>query len=150
MKGDYAKYGKKWYEKNKQKNLERGRRWDANNRSRRVEISRTYAHKNATSVKEYNTKFSKSIDGRYRLLKHRHSKRGWSGDLLSIEDFTILFVLPCSYCGGESNGGIDRIDNALGYTLSNSTPCCEVCNHMKWNLTKSKFLNHAKRIANHN
>jgi hypothetical protein len=28
-------------------------------------------------------------------------------------------------------------------------PCCELCNHMKWKLSQSAFLEHIKRIHSH-
>lgn len=81
---------------------------------------------------------------------------------LSVEDFRRLTSSNCYYCGVKpyrkrSNGrtkhstyiynGIDRVDNSIGYTLSNCVPCCFVCNDWKSNMTQNEFLAHVKRIA---
>ncbi len=43
--------------------------------------------------------------------------------------------------------GIDRIDSSLGYTASNTRPCCSICNRMKSDFKMNKFKKHIKRIA---
>ena len=45
---------------------------------------------------------------------------------------------------------IDRLDNAVGYTIANSKPCCVECNMAKGTRSAEKFLAHAKRLINHN
>lgn len=37
--------------------------------------------------------------------------------------------------------GVDRLNNKVGYTDSNSVSCCGKCNMMKWKLTEKDFLN---------
>lgn len=71
----------------------------------------------------------------------------------------LLFLAPCVYCGQlPSNhkqtargsfvySGIDRIDNAKGYTIDNCIPCCEVCNKAKMQMSCSDFLAWIERIA---
>ena len=53
---------------------------------------------------------------------------------------------PCAYCHGVSSG-LDRVDNAVGYVSPNLVPCCEVCNHMKWNLTREEFIGRCRKIV---
>lgn len=53
---------------------------------------------------------------------------------ISFEDFCLLIVLPCHYCGATTihNGsGLDRIDNSKGYTLENVIPCCPPHNYLR-------------------
>lgn len=45
--------------------------------------------------------------------------------------------------------GIDRIDNALGYTLDNIVPCCRTCNFMKQTSNQKDFINKCKQISTH-
>lgn len=69
--------------------------------------------------------------------------------LLSEEEFKSFWGLPCSYCGSEINTiGIDRVDNDKGYIIQNCTPCCNVCNRMKMDLSKDGFLDKLKQITN--
>jgi hypothetical protein len=42
--------------------------------------------------------------------------------------------------------GIDRVDNCIGYMLSNCVSCCKSCNYAKNELTRTQFLDLAKRI----
>jgi hypothetical protein len=51
-------------------------------------------------------------------------------DTLSKQEFDKLVVLPCFYCEKEKSGGLDRIDNYLGHSISNVRPCCEKCNNI--------------------
>jgi hypothetical protein len=60
---------------------------------------------------------------------------------LTQEDFRLIVSNPCRYCGTANNIGIDRVDNAIGYTLKNSSPCCDRCNFAKRDMTESDFLN---------
>jgi hypothetical protein len=72
---------------------------------------------------------------------------------LTNEEFEALLCSPCTYCGEEpdkdqcSFGGIDRVDNEVGYVVSNCVPCCTMCNRMKYTYSVVEFLEQAKRIA---
>ncbi len=79
---------------------------------------------------------------------------------LTKEQFKCLIKKSCFYCGNGPNNvfkpvgvnggytynGIDRVDNALGYTENNCAPCCKECNYMKGSLSIKDFLNHIKDI----
>ncbi len=70
---------------------------------------------------------------------------------LSIKDFVQLISDKCYYCGETSKkgfNGIDRKDNYKGYTLKNSVSCCDICNHAKYTMSKTQFLNKVKKIYN--
>lgn len=61
----------------------------------------------------------------------------------------------CAYCGAEPIektppkewqkttflNGVDRINNAIGYTIENCAPCCEQCNWAKKDLTIQEWNN---------
>ena len=53
-----------------------------------------------------------------------------------------LVIKACSYCGRKANpyNGVDRIDNAIGYTLTNSISCCKICNKMKSDLDYNTWI----------
>ncbi len=88
----------------------------------------------------------------YRDLKRSAAKRNklWA---LSEEEVRTLTSQHCYYCGAEpsqfaiknNNGsyqynGLDRIDNALGYTVDNVVPCCGFCNRARGSKTQREFL----------
>lgn len=69
---------------------------------------------------------------------------------LTYNEFLTLINNNCVYCGDtQINGGIDRIDSNLGYTIQNSAPCCKYCNIMKHTATQQEFLDRIAKIANH-
>lgn len=81
---------------------------------------------------------------------------------LSKEVVRYLTSQPCSYCGVKPNqpasrghpdlngeyyyNGLDRIDNARGYSEDNVTPCCGICNVAKHTMTQAKFLEWIRRV----
>ena len=90
-------------------------------------------------------------------------RRGYSFEL-SADEFRHVVTQPCRYCGSQQESlqkplakdsgdflftGIDRIDNDLGYTPSNSAPCCTTCNKMKLDMSEEAFYRHIKRICSH-
>jgi len=88
--------------------------------------------------------------------------RGHSFELC-FEEFFYMTQQNCYYCGispsnfyrsknakkGFYYNGIDRINNELGYTKSNSVCCCKDCNNSKSNLTQEEFINRIKKCYNH-
>lgn len=85
------------------------------------------------------------IKPKYNAYKSNAKKRGLLFTI-NLSEFKVFLSLPCVYCGSASSG-IDRVDNTQGYTDGNMAPCCEICNHMKWNLTKDDFLAKCKEIV---
>lgn len=68
---------------------------------------------------------------------------------ITREQAEILFGSPCFYCGCKPAGGIDRVDNGIGYTASNVVPCCWECNAIKKNHSLPHMINHLGRILTH-
>jgi hypothetical protein len=80
------------------------------------------------------------------------SKRNlnWS---LSSRQFSKITSSACHYCGQPPSAhfktketfgdyvynGVDRKNNAVGYTPENSVPCCKQCNFAKRNLPYAEF-----------
>jgi hypothetical protein len=106
-------------------------------------------------------------------LRARKKKLEFS---LTREQFKALAQQDCYYCGdiprsfnvyGNAFGmkrikgntenmvarswiltnGIDRINNLLGYNVSNCVPCCTTCNSFKSDYTQEEFLNHSRKIT---
>jgi len=59
----------------------------------------------------------------------------------------------CYICNKQSNknhkNGIDRVNNNIGYKVSNILSCCGMCNIMKKNMKIKDFINHCDKIYKH-
>lgn len=81
---------------------------------------------------------------------------------LSIDEFEKLTKQNCFYCGigpvqeqkasktSYSYNGVDRVDNNIGYILSNCVSCCSICNIAKNNLSIVEFKNWINRLIQYN
>jgi len=95
--------------------------------------------------------------------KYHAKARGLSFELAK-EDFRVLTKQCCKYCGvgpkqeairnwrkSKSTpylyNGIDRVDNAQGYTLENCVTCCKVCNIAKRALSLEQFMEWVARLV---
>lgn len=76
---------------------------------------------------------------------------------LSVDEFKAMVMSECFYCGGYSKHlvidgtaigicGVDRVDSGLGYTPSNCSPCCSICNDMKRAVPFYEFLARIRNI----
>lgn len=90
-----------------------------------------------------------------RKLRQRESayrcraiQRGYEW-CLDRATFRKLLSSVCHYCGTAPAGGIDRKNNSLGYTQSNSVACCADCNYAKLNKTEAEFFAWLLRLARH-
>lgn len=95
-------------------------------------------------------------------MRYSAKKRGYQWQLTK-EQVRYLTKQPCHYCGAKPaqvfsrkthNGayiynGLDRIDNAEGYILSNVVPCCGICNHAKSAMTVEEFEAWAIKLCTH-
>lgn len=72
-----------------------------------------------------------SVYGKYKSYKRNANHRNIEFDI-TFADFKEITSKECSYCGSkEKLNGIDRLDNAKGYTIENCVSCCEWCNIIK-------------------
>ncbi len=82
---------------------------------------------------------------------------------LTNEEIAMISSGNCHYCNCQpslqtksssgyvvyTRNGIDRLNPAIGYILSNCVSCCKMCNFMKYTLTKEQFLTQIRKIYNH-
>jgi hypothetical protein len=78
--------------------------------------------------KEYAREYAKRNAHWARVKAYRYidKKRGRAS--ITWDEAKPLMQLPCTYCGIEVSGGLDRIDNELGHEVTNVRPCCWTCN----------------------
>ena len=83
--------------------------------------------------------------------------------LINYEEFEQIVKGPCFYCGQLPKqefkstrkesvyvyNGIDRLNNAKGYDISNIVPCCKVCNRAKSDMNYDDFISWIERICSH-
>ncbi len=98
------------------------------------EATRQYRWSRREQVNEQAKIDSKKPRTRYKTSIRAAAKRGhqWT---ITEDEFYILLKEECYYCNGQigdrktqGGSGLDRIDNDVGYTLTNVLPCCTICN----------------------
>jgi len=115
-------------------------------------LARETAKELATALGLKNAKNTGTIAARqvYARYKNDARRRGLNFDL-SYSEAMSIHKMDCAYCGIKPStvsrqrgttfiyNGIDRVDNNIGYTHSNSVPCCKRCNEIKRNRTYEDF-----------
>jgi len=85
----------------------------------------------------------------YNEYKRRADNKSLSFEL-SEEEYNIIINSQCYLCGRKSyekyRNGIDRIDNHLGYIMSNVKPCCGSCNYIKKDMELGELCNKMTEI----
>lgn len=98
-----------------------------------------------------------ALNDLYATYKRSSRDRGIPFDLTK-DELKQLAASPCRYCGrspyAANRGrllysGIDRVDNARGYTPDNCVPCCKECNGAKSKMTVEQFINMCRLVAAH-
>lgn len=97
----------------------------------------------------------------YTSYKHNARIREYSFELNEIE-FAYIVMQDCHYCGAKPSmrsirrckpivaNGIDRVDNAIGYTRTNSVACCTACNRAKLQMSAQEYIDHCKKVSEYN
>jgi uncharacterized protein with PIN domain len=85
---------------------------------------------------------------KHRLYIDRAIERGYAFDL-TYEEFMLFWNKPCYYCNDEiTTIGLDRVDNNIGYNVSNVVSCCTTCNRMKMTMNQNDFITKCITISN--
>jgi len=109
---------KEWRDENKEHDAERKRKWVDENPNRD-----SYNHKK-NNAKYRNKSFNLTLE--------------WYLDNVWDKQYF--------YCGEASNGGMDRVDNNIGYETDNIVPCCKWCNSIKMEHTIEDMEQHLRKI----
>ncbi len=102
------------------------------------------------------TPVESTITRQHNTYAYSARSRGFVFELTEKDTKEYMFS-PCYWClrapyrGTTRSGhivfnGIDRLDSHVGYTLSNTVPCCWTCNDMKGTLGVEDFLSQCKAI----
>lgn len=114
----------------------------------------TIARLKAKALPEGESAFHKVL-AEYKKRANRKNI-AWSLDDMEVKTMMQSF---CTYCGEQPNriartksssfvyNGLDRIDNAKGYTPENTTTACWRCNAAKNNMSLAEFQNWIKRVT---
>lgn len=65
---------------------------------------------------------------RYKACKYADASKGLLGTPITWEEARPIMLAPCSYCGIDRAGGLDRVDNSLGHSSGNCVSACAQCN----------------------
>lgn len=104
-----------------------------------------YRHRRSVELKKY----YQTDDSKYKQYQSSARKRNHIFEL-TFEQFTQIFHSNCKYCGTVDCRGVDRIDNSIGYTYTNSASCCKICNKMKIDYSDECFIEHCKKVSSNN
>lgn len=117
-----------------------------------------YTDKNKDKVKAKNRKHyhkNKDVILSYQKSIRHTPKRKYGQAVKSARDRNLIWDIdftsyveiisnPCHYCGDslEKFGGssLDRMNNLVGYTLTNVLPCCGSCNNIRNNFLTVKEM----------
>lgn len=124
---------------------ERQRRWRAQNKELNLRQQRAARSKNPEKYREITKRFRNSVKGRFQTYRESARRRRYDFTL-SMSLFAELIGACCHYCHGKG-GGIDRVNNDIGYVPSNCLPCCQICNRMKRDQTFQEFVAKCKAVA---
>lgn len=88
-------------------------------------LAKGYCREHYDKRREY----KQSVEWAFHNVKYSAKRKGHTWDL-TLEQFKQIKGNPCFYCEGPLPrfGGLDRIDNSLGYSAGNILPCCTKCN----------------------
>ena len=113
--------------------------------------------------KRYNPdRFSSLIEDAYMdNIVRRSKKKCFDEPNISLSDWRILCQRKCSYCGEPPSNkkkdqisgfvamynGLDRLNPMIGYSKDNISPCCRMCNRIKFTLSLEAFLSKIEVIC---
>lgn len=86
-------------------------------------------HKATAKARDYARRYRRTF-GRYNTAKAQAKRKGVEFNL-NEDEFNVLVASNCEYCVlpiTTANIGLDRLNNDLGYIISNVVPCCAECN----------------------
>ena len=148
----------KWYQKNRERELERMREWRAENNEKIADYRKGYYQKNKERELEQHKKwreqnpeywkeYIKTPMGRALYLVSNYKqddKEANRGECTLTARWIVdnIFTQKCRYCQKDdwTELGCDRVDNDLPHTPDNVVCCCEKCNKERGTKSFEEFL----------
>lgn len=127
-----------YYQQNKSSIDNRCKQYTSLNKEKVLQKNRKHYKENKEEILRYQKSIRHTPKRKYGQARKSAKERNleWT---ITFEEYISLISNPCHYCnsplkefGGSS---LDRIDNAIGYILTNVLPCCGTCNNIR-----NKFL----------
>jgi hypothetical protein len=117
--------------------------------------NKIYRETNKDKINEHRKRTKYVYKKRYTSLKSQAKNRGLEVGL-NFEEYEKIAKNPCHYCNDEfgeatrAGGGLDRLDNSIGYMKGNVVSCCRICNSLKLNIfTEQETLIAVKAILDY-
>jgi len=114
---------------------------------KRIEHILTYNNK--IKGRYFSEEFCDTDAASYNRYKTRANNKSLPFDLTK-DEYDGIVTSQCYLCGRKSyekhKNGIDRIDNNLGYIMSNVKPCCGSCNYIKKDMELTELFNKMTEI----
>lgn len=111
--------------------------------AKRARYQAKYQKDNRAKLVRYMSDYNRTPRHRWSAHRGLCAKRGIEFSL-AFDEYLAMDPLPCHYCGDARPAtgiGLDRIDNARGYSKDNVLPCCAMCNHARNdNMTSEEFM----------
>lgn len=117
--------------------------YNSKNRDRINEKARKWSKEHRDQTKLY----ARTPKAKFQNIRSSARSRKLSFTITESEYIEII-KSPCYYCEGffslpECGGGLDRLDNNLGYDLNNVVSCCTICNRTRndnWSPEEAKII----------
>ena len=114
---------------------------------KRIEHILTYNNK--INGRYFPEEYSSYSAASYNEYKRRANNKSLLFELTN-DEYVELIAGNCYLCGRDGSddltNGIDRIDNNLGYIMSNVKPCCGSCNYIKKDMELTELFNKMTEI----
>jgi hypothetical protein len=146
-----AERDKKWKEENKEHREQYHKEYRKKNKDQKSIDNKKYREKNREALNDHHKQwyrenidrerikeaiFNRRPERRFYVAK-RVAKTRSINFSLTFEQYKNLISLPCYYCDNklcdliQTGGGLDRVNNTLGYELDNVVSCGKICNAIK-------------------
>ncbi len=120
-------------------------------RAHNAKILLEWRHKNPENCKKHREPARIIPDKKIRVIASQAKNKNRCFEHEKVDKMKAKLSEPCHYCGfeikeGDVLNGLDRVDNSLGYTDSNTVSSCFTCNNMKFIYDINDFIFKIRKI----